>query len=470
MSGQMQEQFRQKMEHYFTKKYTEKDAQMRPELVKPHMIGKPVWYGPNGELNVDGIAKRCNVEPSVIKTNFDNWKRAGGNPPVQQQQAVQTTQPSVPNLRLEMPSKTESNRQGSSFEEDLRSTIETTKLIKEMEATNAPVYPSGGQDMNGIAAIITALKPQNESGTGTMALIAKMQENATARQQESFQQTLSMQNNTTNMMMQMMQQNTNMMLGLLQGQQKPAVESKLVDYALGQMMNPPASVEDGLLREFVSSGQAAEVAKAIGDGVAGVMAARTVPTTERPNYLEQPQLQEPVTQQPQQQPPQQPQQQTQQHLQGVTTDQKREALMTRFFENLTPEFRENKQYIEVLGRQVEVAIAVSEESGLDLNGQMEMAERNMNLAVNLRPICTQIKNIADGITPMDAAVGYLRSNPLSQSFIGTDYDSLMSLLTRFTTADPPGQKMLAWDVDYLRQEKAQYVVKTLLEELNRGGN
>ena len=30
MAGQMQEQFRQKMEHYFTKKYTEKDAEMRP--------------------------------------------------------------------------------------------------------------------------------------------------------------------------------------------------------------------------------------------------------------------------------------------------------------------------------------------------------------------------------------------------------------------------------------------------------
>ena len=144
--------------------------------------------------------------------------------------------------------------------------------------------------------------------------------------------------------------------------------------------------------------------------------------------------------------------------------------MTRFYENLTPEFRENKQYVGVLGRQVEIAIDISEETGMDLNRQMELAERNMNLVVNLRPICTQIKNIADGLTPMDAAVSYLKSNPLSQSFIGTDYDSLMSLLTRFTTADPPGQKMLAWDVDYLRQEKAQYVVKSLLEELNRGGN
>ena len=63
MAGQMQEQFRQKMEHYFTKKYTEKDAEMRPELVKPHMIGKPVWYNSAGELQVEAIAKRCNVEP-----------------------------------------------------------------------------------------------------------------------------------------------------------------------------------------------------------------------------------------------------------------------------------------------------------------------------------------------------------------------------------------------------------------------
>ena len=46
MTGQMQEQFRQKMEHYFTKIYTEKDMEMRPEIVKPHMIGRPVWYTP----------------------------------------------------------------------------------------------------------------------------------------------------------------------------------------------------------------------------------------------------------------------------------------------------------------------------------------------------------------------------------------------------------------------------------------
>ena len=229
MSGQMQEQFRQKMEHYFTKRYTDKDAEMRPELVKPHMIGKPVWYDANGELNVEGIAKRCNVEPSVIRTNFENWKRAGGKPPVDQPQAVQMASQEAPKLQLEVPKPTLANPGGSSFEDDLRSTIETTRLLKEMESTNAPAYGQP-QDMNGIAAIITALKPSNESSTGTMALIAKMQENATARQQESFQQTLAMQNNTTNLMMQMMQQNTNMMLGLLQGQQKPAVESKLVDF------------------------------------------------------------------------------------------------------------------------------------------------------------------------------------------------------------------------------------------------
>ena len=84
MAAQMQEQFRQKMEHYFTKIYTEKDMEMRPEIVKPHMIGKPVWYNQTGELMVEGIAKRCNVEPSVIRTNFENWKRAGGKPPVEQ--------------------------------------------------------------------------------------------------------------------------------------------------------------------------------------------------------------------------------------------------------------------------------------------------------------------------------------------------------------------------------------------------
>lgn len=465
MAGQMQEQFRQKMEHYFTKKYTQKDAEMRPELVKPHMIGKPVWYDGAGELQVEAIAKRCNVEPGVIRTNFENWKRAGGKPPVDQPQKVE--KPQAASLQIEMPERSAPSTGGSSFEDDLRSTIETTRLLKEMEGQNNGPQPQY-QDYNGIAAIISALKPSSGSETSTMALIAKMQENATARQQESFQQTLAMQNNTTNVMMQMMSQNTNMMLGLLQNQQKPATDSKLIDFALSNLMSPPTSVEDGLIKEFVNSGQAADVAKAIGDGVAGVMAARSVPTTQQPSYLQQQQVPQVAAPQMEVQQPQAFQSQPQVAQTGPTKEEKCSALMQRFYDNLSDDFKKNQQYIEVLGRQVEVAIEISEESTPDLQQQMQLAERNMNLIVNLRPICTQVKNIADGVTPMDAAVGYLKNNPISQTFVGSDYDSLMSLLTRFTNADPPGQKMLAWDVEYLKTSKAEYVVKTLLDELNMG--
>lgn len=467
MSGQMQEQFRQKMEHYFTKIYTEKDMEMRPEIVKPHMVGKAVWYNPQGELMIEGIAKRCSVEPSVIKTNFENWKRAGGKPPVEAPQSnastsvVATTAP-----RLDTPEYKRSASTG--FEDDIRSTIETTRLLQELDGTTNRSQIGTPTDMNGLAAIITALKPQGGgSETGTMALIAKMQENATVRQQEGFQQSLQMQNNMTNMMMQMMQNNTNMMLGLVQNNQKPATDSKLVDFALNNLMSPQASPEDGLVREFIGSGQAAEVARAIGDGLGSVLAARTVPTTAPPSYISQPTIAYPTAQPVSSAPVQQ---QAQQVQQGPTTEQKCEALMQRFYDNLTPEFRENNQYIEVLGRQVEVAIKYSEEVGGDLQSQLSLAERNMNLVVNLRPICTQIKSISDGTIPMDAAVNYLKTNPLSASFIGSNYDSLIGLLTRFTAADPPGQKMLAWDVDYLRTDKARSVVTILLEELNRGVN
>lgn len=457
MSAQVQEQFRQKMEHYFTKIYTEKDMEMRPEIVKPHMIGKPVWYDTQGELMVEGIAKRCNVEPSVIRTNFENWKRSGGKPPVEQPMASKTSVAATEVPKITIPPYKSSSNTG--FEDDIRSTIETTRLLKELDGSNQQ-HIAPPNDMNGIAAIITALKPNSGSETGTMALIAKMQENATVRQQEGFQQSLQMQNNMTNMMMQMMQNNTNMMLGLVQNNNQPATDSKLVDFALNNLMNPHSSPEDGLLREFVGSGQAADVARAIGDGLAGVMAARTVPTTAAPSYITQEVLPAPsVANQPQQ---------VQQVQQGPTTEQKCEAVMQRFYDNLTPEFRENQQYIEVLGRQVEIAVGVSEEESSDLQTQLQLAERNMNLVVNLRPICAQVKQISDGTIPMDAAVGYLKANPLSSSFINSNYDSLIGLLTRFTAADPPGQKMLAWDVDYLRTDKAQAVVKILLEELNRG--
>mgnify|MGYP003388318558 FL=1 len=464
MAAQMQEQFRQKMEHYFTKIYTEKDMEMRPEIVKPHMIGKPVWYNQTGELMVEGIAKRCNVEPSVIRTNFENWKRAGGKPPVEQ--PLSSGPPAIKSLEAPKLDTPEYKRSASSgFEDDIRSTIETTRLLQELDGTTQRSQIGTPTDMNGLAAIITALKPQGGgSETGTMALIAKMQENATVRQQEGFQQSLQMQNNMTNMMMQMMQNNTNMMLGLVQNNQKPATDSKLVDFALNNLMTPQSSPEDGLVREFIGSGQAAEVARAIGDGLGSVLAARTVPTTAPPSYITQPTLPDPTARHVAQPAPQQAVQQ------GPTTEQKCEALMQRFYDNLTPEFRENNQYIEVLGRQVEVAINYSEEQGGDLQSQLALAERNMNLVVNLRPICTQVKSISDGTIPMDAAVNYLKTNPLSSSFIGSDYDSLIGLLTRFTAADPPGQKMLAWDVDYLRTDKAKSVVTILLEELNRGVN
>jgi len=462
MSAQVQEQFRQKMEHYFTKIYTDKDMEMRPEVVKSHMIGKPVWYDYNGELMVEGIAKRCNVEPSVIRTNFENWKRSGGKAPT----SAPTTPEKQEIKRMEAPTLEvpEYKRTVSTgFEDDIRSTIETTRLLKELDGTSQ-THIAPPSDMSGIAAIITALKPQGGgSETGTMALIAKMQENATVRQQEGFQQSLQMQNNMTNMMMQMMQNNTNMMLGLVQNNDKPATDSKLVDFALSSLMSPQSSPEDGLVREFIGSGQAAEVARAIGDGLAGVVAARTVPTTAPPSYITQQTLPDPTAMgvgglQPQPQVSQQ----------GPTTEEKCSALMQRFYDNLTPEFRDNEQYIEVLGRQVEVAINYSEERGGSVQEQLAMAERNMNLIVNLRPICAQVKQIADGTIPMAAAVSYLQTNPISKSFIGSDYNSLIDLLTRFTAADPPGQKMLAWDVDYLRTEKAQSVVKILLEELNRG--
>ena len=104
----------------------------------------------------------------------------------------------------------------------------------------------------------------------------------------------------------------------------------------------------------------------------------------------------------------------------------------------------------------------------NVNTQLVFAEKEITLVVNLRSICSNLNNVISGQVPLNTAVVVLQSLPVFEAFRGETYDSLLAMVSPYAAADPPGVKILAWDIEFLQTPAAANVISQILAAAFQG--
>ena len=74
---------------------------------------------------------------------------------------------------------------------------------------------------------------------------------------------------------------------------------------------------------------------------------------------------------------------------------------------------------------------------------------------------------AVGEVTVDMATQVLKGLPIfDQHFRGETYESLMQKIVPYQAADPPGQKMFAWDIEFLSKDAAANAIRQILVAAN----
>ena len=458
------------------------------------MVGDLVWYDKmTGEPKYEIIGERLGISGEKVKVSFQAWRQAGNAPPGNsggKQLAPNLTNPAA--VQLSIPQEQNNQPQQVNSLGQVAQTLQNVAHLKQAEMSlNAmdqqqqgfqqpmPTDPGAAYVM-AMKEIVKELGGSKKSGTTDMALMMQMNEQARnaqasdrARQDQMF---MALLNATF--------QNQSSQQGLLiealkGGGGKSNLEEKLMNHSFNMLLNPkPSEPEDSMLRELVNSGQLPEIGKGLLDGVASVMAARRPPTGGRPSYLGQepqqmalspgavnavPQIGNAVAPAPHLEIPQQ------QPTPQISYEQKCKHLMGGIFDGLPAEYKESTEFIDMLKKQVEIAITRAEDRFPNsVNNQLVYAEKEITLVVNLRSICSNLNNVIEGTVPLQTAVVVLQSLPVFEAFKGENYESLLAMVSPYAAADPPGVKILAWDIEFLRNPAAANVISQILAAAYQG--
>ena len=214
----------------------------------------------------------------------------------------------------------------------------------------------------------------------------------------------------------------------------------------------------------MESGQLADIVAAGAESIKTLTSARSPPVGQ-PSYMMNPQQTvSPVPQQVPQQAPQQVPQQVPQQLPEITFTDKCRTVMGQIHESLPSEWTENSAFIEILKRSTERAVTRAEDlypTSVEL--QIERALVELVLIVNLRLIGTSLQHIKRGTVTAEKAAELLKDHPLFEAFKGETYESLMDMISSYADCDPPGQKNLGWDIEFLTEpENRQHIEAVLL--------
>lgn len=490
MAKYTEEELKQHLKTYFTKTL----EQQHIDQGYKGAVGDLVWYDRvSGEPKYDIIGERLGISGDKVKVSFQAWRNAGNTPPgniagrtasnvsqnLQNPAAVQMQIPNQPNQQLQQPQQVNSLGQVAQTLQGVAQLKQAEMSLNAMENQQgqySAVVPTdpGAAYVMAMKEIVKELGGSQKSKTSDMALMMQMQEQSRnaqasdrARQDQMF---MALLNATF--------QNQSSQQGLLiealkGGGARSSFEDRLMEHSFNNLLSPKSEPDDGLLRELVNSGQLPEIGKGLLDGVASVMSARRPPTAGRPSYLpaEQqamiqtepqavPQVGGAVSPAPQLAIPQQPQ---------ITYEQKCKHLMGGIFDPLPQEYKESAEFIDMLKRQVEIAITRAEDRfPNNVNTQLMFAEKEITLVVNLRSICSNLNNVISGQVPLPTAVVVLQSLPVFEAFRGETYDSLLAMVTPYAAADPPGVKILAWDIEFLQTPAAANAISQILAAAFQG--
>ena len=464
------EELKAMLHKYFTKVYTEQHIEQGYDA----KVGQPVWYNPDGHPKYDQIGQRLGISGDKVKMSFESWLSAGNTPPggVSPKKEVAPVQP------LQMQSTT-SNPVGTTAG-GLADTVNTLNQVASLKQAQhnisqidqATMAQGNNGDLGSVVGALASALAKPRDDTSSMAMMMQMNQQA----QQSAQAARDSQDQRftalLNIMFQQQAQSQTMMMEAMRGGgTRSALEERILNKSVDQMLTGGQTAEDTILTQLVQSGQLPEIGKGLLDGVANVLAARQPPSTEQPSYLAQPQVQ-PMAQQQQPvsiQQPLQPEVQPQPAPIQLSFEQKCDVVMEGFHTNLPDTYKDDLAYIGVLKRQVEIAVKRAEDSNPnDIRQQLIAADKEMHLIVNLRSIAVNINRVVSGEVSTEIAAQVLQGLPIfNDHFRGETYESLIAKVEPYTAADPPGQKMFAWDIDFLKQENAATVIRQILMVANR---
>ena len=465
------EELKAMLNKYFTKVNTEQHIEQGYDA----KVGQPVWYA-NGEPKYDAIGQRLGISGEKVKMSFESWLSAGNTPPG----GVSPVKKQTPIQPLQLVAGGGSQVQTNPASGGLSETVNTLNQVASLKQAQhniqqidqATITPGGGTgDLGSVVGALASALAKPRDDTSSMAMMMQMNQQA----QQSAQAARDSQDQRftalLNIMFQQQAQSQTMMMEAMRGGgTRSALEERILNKSVDQMLTGNAAPEDTLLTQLVQSGQLPEIGKGLLDGVAGVLAARQPPNTQQPSYLAQPQPQA-VLQQPQPQaqiPMQQAQPQPAQEMQ-LTFEQKCDVVMEGFHNNLPDAYKEDLAYIGVLKRQVEIAVQRAEDSfPNDIRSQLIFADKEMHLIVNLRSIAVNIQRVVKGEVQTEMAAQVLQGLPIfNDHFRGETYENLIAKVAPYAAADPPGQKMFGWDIEFLQGEQAATVIRQILVVANR---
>ena len=463
------------------KYFTKVDEQQHIDQGYDAVVGQPVWYDLNGEPKYAAIGEKLGIGADKVKMSFDSWCSAGNTPPGQ---AAAARRPTITVEPLQMGVPKNSMASPSAGLSGAVQTLNSVAQLKQAEMAIAAADNAMGtnqQPASETGAIIQALTSalaNKKDDTSSMAMFMQMNQQSTESARLARDSGDQRFTALLNIMLQQQAQNQQMILESMRGGgSKSALEEKLLDHTVQNMLTGNQSPEDTMFTSLVNSGQLPEIGKGLLDGVANVLAARKPPTTQQPSYLAGPasqpmeqggaMQQQPMQQQVVQQQPMQ-QQVVQPDELRLSFDEKCGVVMEGFHNNLPDTYKGDPVYIGVLKKQVEVAIQRAEDQfPNDVRQQLICADKEMHLVVNLRSIAVNINRIVVGEVSVKMATQVLKGLPIfDQHFRGESYESLMQKIVPYQAADPPGQKMFAWDIEFLMKDEAANAIRQILVAAN----
>jgi len=463
------EELKEMLTKYFTKVYTEQHIEQGYDA----QVGQPVWYNPDGHPKYDVIGGRLGISGEKVKMSFESWLAAGNTPPGGVKPAQQ--QKPLEPLQLSSGSSPSVTPPSGGLAETVN-TLNQVASLKQAQHNISQIdqagMSGGNTDLGGVVGALAAALAKPRDDTSSMAMMMQMNQQSQQMAQSARNASDERFTALLNIMFQQQAQNQTMMMEAMRGGgTRSPLEERILNKSVDQMLLGNQNPEDTILTQLVQSGQLPEIGKGLLDGVANVLAARQPPSTEQPSYLAQAPAQampapvQPMEPQPQVVPQQQ---QIAQPIQ-LSFEQKCDVVMEGFHSNLPETYQQDLAYIGVLKRQVEIAVRRAEDSNPnDIRQQLISADKEMHLIVNLRSIAVNIQRVAKGEVNSDMAAQVLQGMPLfNDHFRGETYESLISKVDPYAAADPPGQKMFGWDIDFLKGDEAATVIRQILATANR---
>ena len=464
------EDMKRELEMVFTAVWTESLLENAPGQ---GTVGQPIFYEANGELKYEEVARKMGVPVQTIRESFQSWLDHGNKPPISRSAPA-----AAPTLKAPEPTAFEMTpvepTGGSTMIRDATTHYQEVAALNnarhqyhasQHQGVHAPAPIQGDSSQAMLASLMTELIRAQGSGgkSDTDSLVLLKMLEAPERNSERSRQDQAM-------MMNAMNQNNTQMMGLVidsmrNGGGRSTTDETLIGFALEQMRGGGSSTpEESIVDRLISSGQLAEITGSIATGLKSVMAARQPPVGVNPGYAE------PVVQQQQVEfaQPQQVQQQPV-DIPEVSFEDKCRAVMQQIHTTLPEEWKANDVFIEILKRSTERAVVRAESRfPVSIESQVERAIMELLIVVNLRLIGTSVQNINQGIVSIDMAGKILGQHELYTAFQHETYDSLIETISSYIDCDPPGQKNIAYDIEFLTNPDNRQVIEGVLAAAKQG--